>query len=71
MYGHCPYIFFLTRLKKDGLRTTLGEKTWPIVRDLVDEILLVSEQEIKEAMKFVLERMKLVIEPSAACGVRM
>ena len=39
------------------------------MRDLVDDILLVSEKEIKAAMKFVLERMKLVIEPSAACGV--
>ena len=53
----------------DGLRTTLGSKTWPIVRDAVDEIVTVSEEEIRRWMRFVYERMKLVIEPSAAVGV--
>mmetsp|Transcript_16712 Transcript_16712/g.32464 ORF Transcript_16712/g.32464 Transcript_16712/m.32464 type:complete len:370 (+) Transcript_16712:313-1422(+) len=53
----------------DGLRTTLGSNTWPIVRDLVNEVILVSEEEIIKAMHFVFERLKLVIEPSAAVGV--
>ncbi|CAM9230115.1 unnamed protein product [Hapterophycus canaliculatus] len=53
----------------DGLRTTLGSKTWPVVRDLVDEIVTVSEEDIRLWMKIVYERMKLVIEPSAAVGV--
>ncbi|CAM9791207.1 unnamed protein product [Ectocarpus sp. 13 AM-2016] len=53
----------------DGLRTTLGSTTWPVVRDSVDEIVTVSEEEIRLWMRVVYERMKLVIEPSAAVGV--
>ncbi len=50
----------------DGLLTNLGEKTFPIIQDLVDEIVLVDEGEILRALKVVLERMKIVIEPSSA-----
>lgn len=53
----------------DGLKTTLGPNTWPIVRDFVDEIITVSEEEIKCALRLVYERAKLAIEPSAAVGV--
>lgn len=50
----------------DGLRTSLGDKTFPIIRDLVDEILLATEEEIITAMRHIFERMKIVVEPSAA-----
>jgi len=53
----------------DGLRTGLGELTWPVVRDHVEQILTVDDEQILAAMRFVWERMKLVIEPSAAVGV--
>jgi threonine dehydratase len=53
----------------DGLKTTLGKNTWPQVRDKVDEVVCVSEDEIVRAMRVVYERMKLAIEPSAAVGV--
>ena len=53
----------------DGLLTSLGRITWPIVRDRVDGIFTVSEAQIVAAMRLVWERMKLVIEPSAAVGV--
>jgi len=53
----------------DGLRTALGELTFPIVRDLVDDVALVSEEEIVAAMRFAFEESRLVIEPSAAVGV--
>jgi threonine dehydratase len=53
----------------DGLRTSLGTLTFPVVRDLVDEIVLVSEEEIAAHMRLAWERMKLTIEPSAAVGV--
>lgn len=53
----------------DGLRTSTGTLTWPIIDQLVDEIITVSEEEIIDAMKLVWERMKLVIEPSAGCPV--
>jgi threonine dehydratase len=47
----------------------LGELTWPIIRDQVEAIYTVSEEQIRQAMRLVWERMKLVIEPSAAVGV--
>lgn len=49
----------------DGLRTSLGDKTFPIISNLVDDIFLVSEQEIVSAMKLMWERMKIIVEPSA------
>jgi serine racemase len=53
----------------DGLKTTLGPNTWPIVRDLVDDIYTVTEEEILKATKLVWERLKVCIEPSAGVGV--
>ena len=50
----------------DGLRTSLGELTWPFIRDKVDKIITVSDEETKQAMRLVWERMKIVIEPSSA-----
>ena len=53
----------------DGLRTSLGSKTFPIVYNCVQHIFRVSDDEIINAMKCVYERMKIVIEPSAGVGV--
>ena len=53
----------------DGLKTTLGPNTWPIVRDLVDDIITVSEDDILRATKLIWERLKVCIEPSAGVGV--
>jgi len=50
----------------DGLRTSLGSLTFPIIRKFVTDIHTVSDFNIAEAMKLVWERMKLIIEPSAA-----
>ena len=43
----------------DGLRGRLGDLTWPIVRDFVDDIITVSEQEIIDAMQLCFERLKV------------
>lgn len=49
----------------DGLRTTIpGNVTFPIVRSLCDGVLLVSEEEMKAAVRFLLTRLKLLVEPS-------
>lgn len=53
----------------DGLLTSLGKLTFPIILDHVDAIVTVTEEEIISAMRLVWERMKLVIEPSAAVPV--
>ncbi len=50
----------------DGLRTSMGTLTWPVIRDLVTEVLTVSEVQIIEAMRLIWTRMKMVVEPSAA-----
>jgi len=53
----------------DGLLTSLGQLTWPLIRDRVERIITVSENEIVAAMRLAWERAKLLIEPSAAVAV--
>ena len=53
----------------DGLLTSLGSLTNPIVRERVEQIVTVSEQGIIDSMKFIWERAKIIIEPSAAVAV--
>lgn len=51
----------------DGLRTTKpGVWNFPVIQRLVEDVLLVTEEEIRETMKFILSRLKLVVEPSGA-----
>ncbi|HEY2591997.1 MAG TPA: pyridoxal-phosphate dependent enzyme, partial [Steroidobacteraceae bacterium] len=53
----------------DGLRSSLGELTFPLIRAHVDEILTASEEAMIEAMRLAFERLKIVIEPSAAVAL--
>jgi threonine dehydratase len=57
-----PYINTIA----DGLLTTLGDKTLPIIRQYVTDIRLVNDQEIIAAMRLIWERLKIIIEPSCA-----
>lgn len=51
----------------DGIRTQQpGELTFPIIQRHVEEILLVSDEQVLETLKFILTRMKLVVEPTGA-----
>lgn len=50
----------------DGLRTSLGTITFPIIINHVSEILTVSEDSIIEAMRLMWTRMKIIVEPSSA-----
>lgn len=50
----------------DGLLTSLGEMTFAIIQQNVDEILTASEESIVAAMRMIWERMKIIIEPSSA-----
>jgi threonine dehydratase len=50
----------------DGLRTSLGDVTFPIIKQYVSEIVRVSEEEIINAMNLLWQRMKIVVEPSGA-----
>jgi threonine dehydratase len=53
----------------DGLTTSLGELTFPVLRERVEKIVTVAEEAIVSAMRLVWERMKIVVEPSAAVAV--
>ncbi len=53
----------------DGLLTSLGELTWPVIRDEVEDVLTVGEDDILAAMRLAWERAKLLIEPSSAVAL--
>ena len=56
----------------DGMRTQQpGALTFPIVQRLVERVMTVSDQEVKEAMRFLLLRMKLLVEPTGAVPVAL
>jgi len=53
----------------DGLLTSMGENTWNILKDHLNDIYTVSDDEVIKAMKLIWERMKIIIEPSCATPV--
>ncbi|XP_057443274.1 serine racemase-like [Lotus japonicus] len=53
----------------DGLKAFLGDCTWPVVRDLVDDVIIVEDSEILKAMKLCFQILKVVVEPSGAIGL--
>lgn len=53
----------------DGLLTSLGSLTWPIIQRELEDILVVDDQETLEAMRMVWTRLKIIIEPSCATPV--
>ncbi|MBX7125905.1 MAG: pyridoxal-phosphate dependent enzyme [Cyclobacteriaceae bacterium] len=48
----------------DGLLTSLGDKTFPLIKEHVEKVMTVSEDEIKDALRLVFEKMKIVVETS-------
>ena len=50
----------------DGLLTSLGDKTFPLIKEMVSEVITVSDKEVIEAMRLVWERVKIIVEPSCA-----
>jgi threonine dehydratase len=53
----------------DGLRTNLSDRTFGIISRHVAQIVTVTDQEILDAMRFLWERLKIVVEPSGAVGL--
>jgi threonine dehydratase len=49
--------------------TTPGERTWEVIRALVDDVVTVSDAEIVDAMRLLFERVKVVAEPSGATAL--
>jgi len=60
---------YSTNTIADGLRTSLGELPFQIIKNQVDDILTVDEESIISAMRFIWERMNMIIEPSCAVPV--
>jgi len=50
----------------DGLLSSLGDKTFPLIQEYVKEIITVTDSEIITAMKLIWEEMKIIVEPSCA-----
>jgi threonine dehydratase len=57
---------FLPDTIADGLRAIVGQRNYQVIRELVKQVLTVSDDEIREAMTLVWQTLKLVIEPSSA-----
>ena len=53
----------------DGLKTTLGNVNFPIIKELVSDIIRIEEAKIITAMKSIWERMKIIVEPSSAVAL--
>jgi len=50
----------------DGLRAQIGGLTFPVISDLVDDIITVTEEEIIDSMRMIWERLKMIVEPSSS-----
>lgn len=53
----------------DGLKTTLGDNNFPIIKEYVSGIIRVTEEEIVSSMRLIWERMKIIVEPSSAVAL--
>ena len=53
----------------DGQQAPIGDNTWAVIRERVDEVVVASDAEIVDAMRFAFERLKMVVEPSGACAL--
>ena len=53
----------------DGLLTSMGEKTWPIIKSHVEEIITVSDKAVLEAMSLIHEEFGMIVEPSGAISL--
>ena len=53
----------------DGVRTSIGDNSWPIIRDFVDDVFEMSDEEIIEGWRLGMERLKILLEPTAGLGI--
>ena len=53
----------------DGLRAQIGTITFPIIRDKVNGIIPISEEDIISTMQMIWERMKIIVEPSCSIAL--
>jgi threo-3-hydroxy-L-aspartate ammonia-lyase len=67
--GHRVELPSVPRTIADGQQAPIGDSTWAVIQARVDDVVVASDQEIVDAMRFAFERLKLVVEPSGACAL--
>ena len=55
----------------DGLRAQIGTKTFPVIQDLVDEIITIEENEVIDSLRMIWERLKIIVEPSCSIALAL
>ena len=55
----------------DGLRAQIGSKTFPVIQNLVDDIIPIGEEDIINALRMIWERLKTIVEPSCSIALAL
>ena len=55
----------------DGLRAQIGSKTFPVIQNLVDDIIPIREEDIINALRMIWERLKIIVEPSCSIALAL
>ena len=55
----------------DGLRAQIGSKTFPVIQNLVDDIIPIAEEDIVYALRMIWERLKIIVEPSCSIALAL
>ena len=55
----------------DGLRAQIGSKTFPVIQNLVDDIIPIAEEDIINALRMIWERLKIIVEPSCSIALAL
>ena len=55
----------------DGLRAQIGSKTFPVIQNLVDDIIPIAEEDIVNALRMIWERLKIIVEPSCSIALAL
>ena len=55
----------------DGLRAQIGSKTFPVIQNLVDDIIPIGEEDIINALRMIWERLKIIVEPSCSIALAL
>ena len=55
----------------DGLRAQIGSKTFPVIQNLVDDIIPIAEDDIINSLRMIWERLKIIVEPSCSIALAL
>ncbi len=55
----------------DGLRAQIGSKTFPVIQNLVDDIIPIAEEDIINSLRMIWERLKIIVEPSCSIALAL